>query len=185
VKALGIDFFVTGALKYLLGPPGIAFLYVRRDLIESLTPPLTSWMAQRDPFAFDAKCFDPAPSARRFEGGSPPIPNIYMARQALDLLIRSGIDNVAAQIERLAGSFLQGIRDLRVDSKTPRSSVGPLVVVRAKDAQGLLGKLTRRGIAASVRRDSLRFAFHVYNTLEDVRRALAVLEENLDLLVRS
>src|SRR5581483_10143906 len=38
VKALGVDFFVTGALKYLLGPPGIAFLYVRRELIESLNP---------------------------------------------------------------------------------------------------------------------------------------------------
>ena len=37
VKALGVDFFVTGTLKYLLGPPGLAFLYVRRDLIETLT----------------------------------------------------------------------------------------------------------------------------------------------------
>src|SRR5579859_3398278 len=36
VRALDVDFFVTGALKYLLGPAGIAFLYVRRSLIESL-----------------------------------------------------------------------------------------------------------------------------------------------------
>jgi selenocysteine lyase/cysteine desulfurase len=185
VKALGVDFYVTGTLKYLLGPPGVAFLYVRRDLIESLTPTLTSWMAQQDPFAFDAKCFAPAANARRFEGGSPPIPNIYMARQALDLLTRIGLDNVSAQIERLTGLFLQGLRDLSVASKTPKSSVGPLVVVRAKDAQVLLAKLSSRKIAASARRDGVRFAFHVYNTFEDVRQVLAALDENFDLLVRS
>ena len=55
MKALDVDFFVTGTLKYLLGPPGLGFLYVRRELIETLTPPITSWMAQRDPFAFNTE----------------------------------------------------------------------------------------------------------------------------------
>jgi selenocysteine lyase/cysteine desulfurase len=185
VKALDVDFFVTGTLKYLLGPPGLGFLYVRRELIETLTPTITSWMAQRDTFAFKTKCLDPAPDARRFEGGSPPIPNIYLARPAIDLLTGIGMDNVAAQIERLTGAFLKGVRDLRIESKTPSSSVGPLVVLRANDAAGMLAKLTARGIAASTRRDGVRFAFHVYNTLEDVDIALTALEDNLELLVRS
>jgi selenocysteine lyase/cysteine desulfurase len=77
VKGLDLDFYVTGALKYLLAPSGIAFLYVRRDLIESLTPTVTGWFAQNHPFAFDAKHYDPAASARRFEAGSPPVPQSY------------------------------------------------------------------------------------------------------------
>jgi selenocysteine lyase/cysteine desulfurase len=185
VKALDVDFFVTGTLKYMLGPPGVGFLYVRRELIEKLTPTITSWMAQRDVFAFNTKCLDPSADARRFEGGSPPIPNIYLARPAIDLLVRIGMDNVAAQIERLTGAFLKGVRDLGIDSKTPSSSVGPLVVLRAKDAAAMLAKLTARGIAASTRRDGVRFAFHVYNILEDVNVALTALEDNLDLMVRS
>ena len=185
VKALDVDFFVTGTLKYLLGPPGLGFLYVRRELIETLTPTITSWMAQREVFAFNTKCLDPSPDARRFEGGSPPIPNIYLARPAIDLLARIGMDNVAGQIARLTGAFLKGVRDLRVDSKTPSSSVGPLVVLRSKDAAGMLAKLTERGIVASTRRDGVRFAFHVYNTLDDVNIALTALEDNLDLMVRS
>ncbi len=185
VKALDVDFFVTGTLKYLLGPPGLGFLYVRRELIETLTPTMTSWMAQRNAFTFDPKCLDPSPDARRFEGGSPPIPNIYLARPAIDLLAGIGMDNVAAQIERLTGTFLQGARDLRLDSKTPSSSVGPLVVLRAKDAAAVLAKLTERGIAVSTRRDGVRFAFHVYNTLEDVNVALTALEDTLDLMARS
>jgi selenocysteine lyase/cysteine desulfurase len=185
VKALDVDFFVTGTLKYLLGPPGLGFLYVRRELIETLTPTMTSWMAQRDVFAFNTKCLDPSPDARRFEGGSPPVPNIYLARPAIDLLAGIGMDNVAAQIARLTRGFLKGVRDLRIDSKTPSSSVGPLVVLRAKDAAAVLAKLSARGIAVSTRRDGVRFAFHVYNTLEDVNVALTALEDTQDLMVRS
>jgi len=185
VKALGVDFFVTGTLKYLLGPPGLGFLYVRRELTESLTPTMTSWMAQREVFAFKTKCLDPSPDARRFEGGSPPIPNIYLARPAIDLLLRIGLDNVAAQIEKLTRAFLQGVRDLRIESKTPSTSVGPLVVLRSNDAAAMLGKLTERGIVASTRRDGVRFAFHVYNTMDEVHTALAALEDHLDLMVRA
>jgi len=185
VKALDVDFFVTGTLKYLLGPPGLAFLYVRRELIESLTPTITSWFAQRDAFAFDIKRLDPATDARRFEGGSPPMPNIYIARPALDLLTNIGMENVAAQIERLTRAFIEGVRDLKIESKTPASSVGPLVVLRALDAKAMLQQLTARGIVASIRRDGVRIAFHVYNTLEDVHTALRAFEDNLDLMVRS
>jgi len=184
VKALDVDFFVTGTLKYLLGPPGLGFLYVRRELIETLTPTMTSWMAQRDPFLFNPQCLDPSPDARRFESGSPPIPNIYLAHPALDLLSGIGMDNVAAQIERLTAAFLKGVRELRLHSKTPSSSVGPLVVLRSKDAAAMLAKLTARGIAVSTRRDGVRFAFHVYNTLEDVNVALTALEDTLDFMVR-
>jgi selenocysteine lyase/cysteine desulfurase len=185
VKALGADFYVTGTLKYLLGPPGVAFLYVRRELSESLTPAITSWFAQRDAFAFDTKRLDPATDARRFEGGSPPMPNIYMAAAALKFLTQIGLENVAAQIERLTRAFIEGVRDLKIESKTPVSSVGPLVVLRAKDPKAILAQLTARGVVCSMRRDGVRIAFHVYNTLEDVHTALSAFEDNLDLMVRS
>jgi selenocysteine lyase/cysteine desulfurase len=185
VKALDVDFFVTGTLKYLLGPPGLAFLYVRRSLIERLTPTITSWMSQRDVFAFDTQHLEPAAAARRFETGTPSIPNIYMARPALELLTRVGMHNVAAQIELLTRTFLDGGRDLGVECKTPAASVGPLVVLRSHDAPAMVARLCARGIVVSSRRDGVRFAFHVYNTLDDVRTALAALQDNLDLMARA
>jgi len=184
VRELDVDFFVTGTLKYLLGPPGLAFLYVRRELVESLTPTMTSWFSQRDIFAFDTRRLDPAPAARRFETGTPAIPNIYLARPALDLLARIGMDNVAAQIELLARAFHQGARDLGIQSKTPPSSAGPLIVLRSPDAPALVARLAARRIVVSARRDGVRLAFHVYNNLDDVHTALSALEDNLDLLVR-
>jgi selenocysteine lyase/cysteine desulfurase len=184
VRSMGVDFYVTGALKYLLGPPGLAFLYVRRELVEGLVPTVTSWMAQRAPFAFEAKRFDPAPDARRFEGGTPPVPNIYMARQALDLLVGIGMENVAAQVARLTGAFLQEIGQLSIASKTPLDSTGPLAVVRSTAAGLLVERLAERGIVGSARHYGVRLAFHVYNTQDDVQAAIEGLRANLDLVAR-
>ena len=188
VKALDVDFFVTGTLKYLLGPPGLAFIYVRRELIQSLTPTITSWMSQRDVFAFNTQELDPAAAARRFENGTPAIPNIYMASPALKLLRSVGMDNVAAQVERLTRAFLLGVQDLGIAAKTPASSIGPLVVLRANhvnDAQAVVARMAAQGIVVSARHDGVRFAFHVYNTLEDVQTALTAIEDNRELMVRT
>ncbi len=184
LKALDVDFYVTGTLKYLLGPPGLAFLYVKRSLIESLTPTITSWMAQRDVFAYNTRKLDPASEARRFEGGSPGMPSIYAARPALQIFTGIGLQNVAAQIALLTRSFLQGCRSLGIVSKTADSTVGPLVVLRSLDPAALVDKLIERGIVVSARHDGVRFSFHVYNNLADVNSALSVLESNLPLLAR-
>jgi selenocysteine lyase/cysteine desulfurase len=184
VKAMDVDFYVTGTLKYLLGPPGLALLYVRKSLVERMNPTLTSWMAQRDVFAFNARQHDPALAARRFEGGSPSMPNIYAARPALRLLQDVGMQNVADQIAALTQAFLRGLKDLGVAVKTPEDSVGPLVVVRSVDAGALVERLTARGVVVSARLDGVRFSFHFYNNLADVRTALAVLDDNRQLLVQ-
>jgi len=183
VRTADVDFYVTGALKYLLGASGLAFLYVRKDLIASLQPTITGWFAQSNPFAFDVKHFDPAPSARRFEAGSPPICNIYAAMRGIELLQEIGLDNVSSQIHELVSALLNGAQQLGACAKTPTTSVGPLVVLQCQDAARLVEKLAASGIVCSSRHDGLRLSFHVYNTLEDVRAVLQVLEQNLDLLV--
>jgi selenocysteine lyase/cysteine desulfurase len=183
VKTLDVDFFVTGALKYLLGPSGVGFLYVRGSLVERLTPTITSWMAQRDVFAFDTQRLDPAPAARRFESGTPSVPNIFMALAALRFLTAIGMENVATQIERLTHAFVAGVRQLGVSMKTPADTVGPIVVLRSKDAPAVVARMAARNIVLSARHDGVRFAFHVYNTMEDVHLALKALREDLDLMV--
>lgn len=184
VKALGVDFYVSGTLKYLLGPAGAAFLYVRRELLESLVPTVTGWFGQANPYAFDVKHFDPAPAARRFETGTPPIMNLYGAMRGVELLNSVGLDLVAKHIATLAQLMVDGARRLGIRIKTPPNTVGPLVVLETRDLDTLLARLDARGIVASGRHGGLRLSFHLYNTRGDVEQVLAVLEENLDLLAR-
>jgi selenocysteine lyase/cysteine desulfurase len=183
VKALDVDFYVTGALKYLLCPSGIAFLYVRPELINSLTPTITGWFAQQTPFAFDAKHFDPASSARRFEGGSPPLPNVHCVPAALGVLESAGVDNVADRVKTLTRALIESARGLGIKIKTPADSVGPLVVLQMKDSEAMVKKMAASNIVVSNRMDGLRVSFHVYNTLDDVEAVLGVIRENISLAV--
>jgi selenocysteine lyase/cysteine desulfurase len=184
VKALDLDFYVTGALKYLLSPSGIAFLYVRPELIRALTPTITGWFGQQNPFAFDVKHFDPATSARRFETGSPPVPNVYAVPAALGVLEDAGMDKIEAHVASLAQALLEGARQLRIRTKTPADTRGPLVVLQMKDSDAIVKKLAEHQMVCSNRMDGLRVSFHLYNTMDDIRSVLTVLEKNLDLAVR-
>ena len=183
VKAMDLDFFVTGTLKYLLGPPGLAFMYVRKELISSLIPTVTGWFAQANPFAYDPKLFDLSPSARRFESGSPSVPNVYAALPGFQLLQEIGLENVAGHIKKLAQSLLSCAHGLGIRAKTPADSAGPLVVLQCKDSTSLVQKLAQNNIVASNRHDGLRISFHVYNTLDDVKAVVEVLKKNIDLMV--
>ena len=185
VKAMQVDAYVSGTLKYLLGPPGLAFLYVRKSLSESLVPTVTGWFGQRNPFAFDVKLFDPAPGARRFESGTPPIPTIYGAVAGVKLLQQFGLQNVAEQIRLLTKALIKGASEFGIQIKTPPDSVGPLIVLQSKDADALVRLFAKQGVICSSRHDGLRISFHVYNNLYDVEVVLRLLQENLGMLVTS
>src|SRR5260370_34639983 len=66
-KALHLDILVTGALKYLLGSPGVAFMYMRRELVERFEPSDSGWFGQENVFAYDVHHLRYAASARRFQ----------------------------------------------------------------------------------------------------------------------
>jgi len=186
VKGMGIDFYVTGTLKYLLGPPGLAFLYVRRDLINPLIPAVSGWFAQSNPFAFDVKHLDLSSSARRFESGSPPIPNVYAAAPGIELLRSTGMAHIAGHISELTGMFLNSLAGMQIQTKTPADSVGPLVVLQADSedsANAMVAALAKQNIVASSRGDGVRISLHFYNSADDIAALLHALERNMDLLL--
>src|SRR3984957_12292282 len=184
VKAMDLDFYLTGTLKYLLGPPGLAFMYVRKELIGSLAPTVTGWFAQANPFAYNAQHFALSPSARRFESGSPSVPNVYGAMPGFQMLEQIGMANVASHVKYLTQSMLSNARDLGIRVKTPAGSAGPLAVLQSKDSTLLVRRLAENDIVASNRHDGLRIAFHVYNTVDDMKAVVEVLRNNIDLMVR-
>jgi selenocysteine lyase/cysteine desulfurase len=187
VHALGVDFFVTGALKYLLGPSGVAFLYVRRALIEQLTPLVTGWFGREQPFAFSPAPLDWSATARRFETGTPPVPNVFAARAGIELLESVGFDAIASRIDALVHRCIAGARARGFAVLTPEDPArrGPLVVVRSSNAAELVERLGARGVIASARGHGLRVSFHAYNTVEDVDAVLDALEANRTLVERA
>jgi len=187
VHGLGVDFMVTGCLKYLLAAAGIGFLYVRRDLVERFEPTITGWFGRVNPFAFRIDALDWPDTANRFESGTPPVPNACAALAALDLLDRIGYDAVGRQIATVGLRYAQAARDAGFVVRTPFDADrrGPLVVVQSVDGPALVQRLAARGIVASARGNGLRVAFHAYNTDADVDAVIHALEAEAALLVRA
>jgi selenocysteine lyase/cysteine desulfurase len=186
VHELGIDLMVTGCLKYLLSVPGIGFLYVRRDLVEQLEPTITGWFGRIDPFAFRIDGLDWPLAARRFESGTPAVPNAYAALGALALLNRIGYQTVERQIAELVERYRSAAVAAGFVVRTPAaaSQRGPLVVIQSLDAPALVTRLAAQGIVASCRGNGLRVSFHAYNNESDVDAVIGALLANADLLER-
>jgi selenocysteine lyase/cysteine desulfurase len=184
VRALGVDMLASGNLKFLLGVPGIAFLYVRPEIAEQLEPAVTGWFGRADPFSFDphrTRPLDWAPGARRFDAGTPPILPAYIARAGMDLLLDTGLEQVASWTRTLAGRLIDGGRARGLELMGPSDPVrrAPTVAFRVADSHGVEDALRRGGVIASARGPAIRIAPHYHSTATDVDRALDLLAETL------
>ncbi len=185
VKQLGVDFMVGGVLKYLLSSAGLAFLYVREDLLETLHPTAIGWFSQRDIFAMDPTANTPSPTARRFESGTPPIPNIYAALAGLNLVQTLGVEAIENYVQTLTEALIEGAMRAGFNIVTPvqRRQHGALITIKSNDVHQLVTRLGAQGIITSSRDNNLRISPHFYNTLADIEMTLAALKKNRDLLV--
>ena len=184
VHELGADFLTGGTVKYLLASAGLGFLYVRGELLPRLRPTQTGWFADEDIFQMDISDYSPAADARRFDAGTPPVPNIYAGVAGMSLVQEAGVDAIEAHVARLTGRLIDGLDELGGRVVTPREPArrGPLVCVRSTDVSRLVAELAAERIVVSERDANLRIALHLYNVEEDVDRVLAALRDRRHLL---
>jgi selenocysteine lyase/cysteine desulfurase len=184
VGALGVDVLAAGVLKYLLGSAGLGFMWTRPGLSERLLPTQTGWFADENIFEMDIRDYSPSPTARRFQSGTPPIPNIYAGIAGIELMREIGIAETREHVTSLNDRLIAGVDDLGGTVVTPRApgSRGALICVRSTDAPELVRQLGAVGIVTSERDGNLRVSPHAYNTVEDIDQVLAALAERRALL---
>ena len=177
VEAQAVDILAAGAQKYLLGIPGIAFLYVRPTLARRLTPTVTGWFGRVDPFAFDPAGLDFAAGAARFNTGTPPMMCASVARASMALLNEIGIPAIEDYLGQLSAVALEeAVRlGLVVASPADAAAKGANTAIRVPDAARIEARMLEAGYVVSARNDVIRIAPHFYNTAEDVTGALRAL----------
>ena len=178
VKALGVDALAGGTLKYLMASAGIAFLYVRRELAEKLQPTVTGWFGRVNPFEFDPTALDWAAAARRFDGGTPPIINAYIARAGLEIIHEVGPAAIASWTRALSERLVSGGADRELDlfgtADSERKAPTTAFTVGA-DSATIERRLRDRGVIASARGTVIRLAPHFYSSIDDVDQSLDAL----------
>jgi len=177
VGSLGVDVLAAGVLKYLLGSAGLGFMWTRPGLAEQLLPTQTGWFADENIFEMDIDDYSPSPTARRFQSGTPPVPNIYAGVAAMELMMEIGIAETREHVNALNERLIAGIDELGGVVVTPRDAEhrGALVCIRSTDAPELVRLLGESGIVTSERDHNLRISAHAYNTADDIDHVLKAL----------
>jgi selenocysteine lyase/cysteine desulfurase len=176
LSSTGVDFYTAGPLKWLLGGPGLAYLYVRRELVRQLAPRITSWFAADGQFDFDLRGFRYRSDARRFEMGTPALPTVHTALGGQEIIDEVGIETIVARNRHLTERLVSRCKDagmtLRLAEPERRSAI---VMVRHADPTGAVRHLAEHGVIVDHRPGFVRISPHVYNNEEEIDRCVDVL----------
>ena len=164
----GIDYLVCHGYKHLLCPRGVAFFHVREDHWGDVHPWLANWRAGDPLYArsYGGSLDDLAPDARRFDvslawhawAGAEP---------SLSLLVDWQEQGVLEGVKAMAGRLASGL-----GLTEPSASI---VSLRVQDAEAAEAALATVGVRCAARGGNIRLSPHVYNTVDDIERAVDAL----------
>ncbi len=178
---IAADFVVADGHKWMLGPEGVALLYVRPSLRNGLTLRQFGWHMLEHSGDFDRPDWQPAEDARRFECGSPNLLGVQALEASLSLIEEVGIEQVRSRLQERTAHLIEAIDRHGLELLSPRAPErrAGIVTFRAPGttASELYTGLMQRRVLCAQRGGGIRFSPHFYTPVEVIDRALgAVLE---------
>jgi selenocysteine lyase/cysteine desulfurase len=175
-----VDVLACGGQKWLLSPWGSGFVYVRRELIPLLSPPVTGWMAFEgtdDLTRLTAYSDSLRGDARRFELITLPYQDFAGMNASLGLILELGVERIEAHLQRLHQPVLAWAERTGAPLASPRGTHGSGMLCLAPEGVGdVFRRLKAARIICSLREGAIRLSPHGYNTVEEMERVAAVLD---------
>ncbi|MDH3236732.1 MAG: aminotransferase class V-fold PLP-dependent enzyme [Alphaproteobacteria bacterium] len=188
LSAAPVDVFTSVGFKWLCGPYGTGFAWIRPELRDTLRPLQAYWLSMLT--AEDLGSGIPRTELREGRGarafdlfGTANFFNFCPWTVAIEHVLDLGVEAIAAHDQALIDCFIDGLDPNHYEIASPRQA-GPrrstLVFFSHREAsrnRAVHEALTVAGVHVAFRTGSLRLAGHLYNSSADIDRALAVLAE--------
>ncbi len=172
VKEEGVDFLSCIPYKWLNGPNGVGFLYVREDLIDSHPPDRLGWSSTDEFTSLETMESTPLPDhAKRFQYGTLSYEGIYALDAAFDYINRVGIEAIEKHNLNLVRMLRERLREREVQFYTPENNRSSILSFYTENEKALGSELKKKGINVTARRGKeghIRVSPHFYNTEEDI-----------------
>jgi selenocysteine lyase/cysteine desulfurase len=172
----GVDYVSVAPYKYMMGPTGLAFLYVRKENIDELIPDRTGWKNQiyegDNPEGFVVES-----SAEKFEYGTINFQGVFALDKAIDYLNTIGVTTIERRNLMLAGYLYDELVSMGKDMYTPDTPKSPIVSYFEDNPLLLAARLKTMKIKVTGREahgGHMRISGHFYNTKEDIVKFLKV-----------
>jgi len=182
----GIDFLSCGSYKWLLGPPGAGFLYIRENLIDEFNPPILGEYSL-DPEIVKTNIYDRFDLFElKYSKGISKYEVVHLndvayigVRESMRLLLDFGIENVEKRIKKLDGYLIEKLLENGYEIRTPLNEEEHHAIInfKVKDPSKVLKFLSKNGIIVSQRVGGIRVSPHFYNTEEEIDRFIEVLKD--------
>jgi len=174
-----VDFFMAAGYKWLLSPPGAAYLYVKDELIDKFEPPFVGWasvdqeMFKTEDF-YDIWNLKLSKTASRFEVGSPSTMSLVGAAAAMKMLLDIGTEKVNKRIMKLTDRVIDSVKDSGLELQTPeeKSCRSGIVNFKVSKPLKIVERLGRKKIIVSARAHGIRVSPHYYNTEEEISKLM-------------
>ena len=179
VKATDVDVLVSGGLKWLLGGPGIAYMYVKGDLLEGLTPTIAGWFGNRNQFDFNPREMAFREDAAKFETGTPSVAAVYAGAAGLRQVNELGPEAIRERTSGLTIHLVEGLASEGFKLRIPKESErhASITMVELENPEGMVQELAKRSIIVDSRPGAVRVSPYFYNTVEDIDQAVSAMVE--------
>jgi selenocysteine lyase/cysteine desulfurase len=183
VRALGADFLVCAGYKWLLGPFGAGFFWVKSEHLSKMRPGPFYWMAAEGSDNFAALNFaDPKPAnaARRWDTAeTSSFYNLAALDAGIELVLRIGPEKVLEHNHKLIDWLFARLPNDRFVPASPldRARRGPYGCFRARTPEKtaeFYDKLRQENVITSLREGNIRVSPYVYNSERDIDRLISV-----------
>lgn len=178
-----VDVLSCGSQKWLCSPWGSAFTYVRRELVRRLDPQTGGWLSVEgsEDFSrmldYDLTYFD---DARKFEVATIPYQDFFGMNAALEVFFELGLGAIEEHVRAITTRLIEGIDaipGLRLLTPREPGRRAGIVSCTADRLEAVAQRLAESKVIISVRSGGvLRFSPHFYNTVDEIDRALDVLD---------
>ena len=183
VQACPVDALISGAYKWLCGPFGAAFMYLAPHLQTKLEPGLVGFRSHKNMWDLDASRIDYPQSAQKFEFSTMAFGCAVGLTRAINFLNNVGVENIFQYNRQLADHLIEGLQTRGAVITSPLEDKSRSSIVRAHfdniGSNKIIQSLKRAGVFVSRRGDSIRFSPHLYNSMSDIDKALAEIDNIL------
>ncbi len=180
-----VDAFAADAHKYLLGPEGIALLYVSDRVIDRIKPTVLGWTSVKDYEQFSQRAIDYKldyrEGAGRFECGTLNTAGAYGLGAAIDLFLEVGPEKIEEYLLSLSDYLSERLTLKGYEVVSPRNAGESSAIVACRHERhtprDLCRLLRAKNIQTAPRMNRLRISPHFYNTREEVDALLEALPD--------